>query len=86
MMPMSVHGVPRPPKLQRRLRGVQREQLAHLVHETPACVQHRGAIRQLITPSTVLPLGSISMVLAERSLFGISDVHRVGERQQEAQK
>lgn len=65
---------------------MQGEQLAHLVHETPACVQQRGAIRQLITPSTVLPLGSISMVLAERSLFGISDVHRVGERQQEAQK
>lgn len=60
------------------------EHIAHLVCERLVHVQYRGAIRRLIRPSTVLPLKSISRVLADCSLFGITDVSRVGERLQEA--
>lgn len=48
------------------------------------CVQYRGVIRQSIRASAVLPLKSIIRVLADCALFGITDVSRVGERQQEA--
>lgn len=48
------------------------------------CVSNRGAVRQVIRPSTALPLKSTNRVLADCSLFGITDVSRVGKRQQEA--
>jgi len=64
--------------------GRQAELIAHLVRERLVRVQYRGAVRRLIRPSTVLLLKSISRVLADCSLFGITDVSRVGKRQQEA--
>lgn len=64
--------------------GIPRRRQPRAGGERLVRVQYRGAVRQLIRPSTVLPLKSISRVLANCSLFGITDVSRAGERQQEA--
>lgn len=74
----------KPPFLEEATLSRWGEHITHLVHEGLVCVQYRGVIRQLIRASAVLPLKSIIRVLADCSLFGITDVSRVGERQQEA--